>query len=98
MIPYYVFQIVCFAIVVAIFFCCFSSLCYSLEFIHLNIKHTNDNDLEEINNKILNQPQYKKCNVIECIFIDRHCNINDGLNGDIDSHKNFVEPLTSFHI
>ena len=71
---------------------------YLNDIIHLNIFHFNDNDLEEINNIILNQAQYSPCNINKCMFIDRHLNILDGLNGDINSHKNFIEPLSSFHI
>ena len=58
---------------------------YLDDIIHLSIKHCDD--LEEINNILLNHSQYKKCNIKKCIFSHRHCNILDGLNGDINLHK-----------
>ena len=69
---------------------------YLNDIIHLRTKHKNE--LEEIQDILLTHPQYKPCNIKECIFIDRHCGIDDGLNGDINGHIDKLEPISSVHI
>ena len=69
---------------------------YMDDLIHLKVCH--DKDLKEIYDSILAKSQNRPCDINKCIFIDRHCEIRDGKNGDIDQHKNKIEPLSSLHI
>ena len=57
---------------------------YLDDIIRLKVEHCDD--VKEMNNTLLNQPQHEKYNINESIFIDLHFQISDGLNGDINSY------------
>ena len=65
---------------------------YLDDLIHLNTKH--ENDLEQIHDLLLKHPQFKSCDIDQCIFINRHCQIRDNNN----NINNEVESLSLFHI
>ncbi len=56
-----------------------------------------DKDLEIINELLLKQSHSISCNVDKCLLTDRHCQINDGKNGNVDANKKKMDPLTQFH-
>ena len=69
---------------------------YLDDIIHLKACHPKD--LEEIHQLLLKQSKHKQCDINKCILIDRHCQIDDGINGDIYAHKNKIEAISSLHI
>ena len=59
---------------------------YLDDIIHLKVIH--EQELEEIHDLLLTKPYYKPCDINQSIFLDRHFQIEDGLNGDITGHRN----------
>ena len=63
---------------------------------HLHQKH--EYDLEKIHDLLLKNDQYQKCDINSCLITDRHCDINDGKNGNIDNYDvNNMDPLYLFN-
>ena len=60
---------------------------------HLMSRH--ESELENIHKLLLAQPHFVKCSIDECLMSDRHCEINDGKNGNIKANKNDL--LSAFH-
>ena len=54
-----------------------------------------DSDLEGIHTLLSAQAQFEHCTIDECLLSDRHCQINDGKNGNICENEN--DSLTAFH-
>jgi len=63
---------------------------YLDDIIHLTTHHALD--LEEINNLLLRQADYKPCDINNCVFTDRHCKINDKIKCKSES-TNSVLPI-----
>eukprot|EP01084_Bolivina_argentea_P245219 410607_1 len=62
---------------------------------HIIIKH--DKDLELVNKLLLQKSHSITCSVDKCLLSDRHCQINDGKNGNININKTETDPLSQFH-
>eukprot|EP01084_Bolivina_argentea_P064110 116952_1 len=56
-----------------------------------------DKDLEIINQLLLKQSHSMSCNVDKCLLTDRHCQINDGKNGNVYANKKKMDPISQFH-
>ena len=60
---------------------------------HLITKH--DSDLEKIHKILTEKAEFVMCKVDACLLSDRHCEISDGKNGNINGNKNDL--LSAFH-
>eukprot|EP01084_Bolivina_argentea_P222838 377145_1 len=56
-----------------------------------------DKELEIINESLLRQSHYIPCDVDKCLLSDRHCQINDGKNGNVYANKKKMDPISQFH-
>ena len=66
------------------------------DIIHLHKKH--EFDLEKIHDLLLQNDKYERCDINNCLITDRHCDINDGKNGNIEVYnENNMDPLHVFH-
>ena len=69
---------------------------YMDDIIHLHQKH--EYDLEKIHDLLLENDECQRCDINNCLVTDRHCDINDGKNGNIEVYnENNMDPLHVFH-
>ena len=69
---------------------------YMDDIIHLHKKH--EYDLEKIHDLLLQNDEYERCDINNCLITDRYCDINDGKNGNIEVYnENNMDPLHVFH-
>ena len=74
---------------------------YLEDITHVMTAHNNNSDLEGINRLLLEQSPFDICDINKCLLSDRHCQIKDGNNGDINaniqSQSDNIHPLSVFH-
>ena len=62
---------------------------------HVMTAHSHSSHLSDMHTLLSEQGQFEVCNIDECLLSDRHCQINDGKNGNIAQNRN--DELTAFH-
>ncbi len=67
---------------------------YLSDITHVMTAHNSNADLLEMHSLLLAQSPFGICEINQCLLSDRHCQISDGKNGDINA--NIQSPLSVF--